>query len=195
MHVVQRGVRCHPAQEAMDVAKDPSKSLMTHVGRCDGRGRMGGGVVMYGSMREAVANSSARSVASRVKAADRMLSSRAMMGGVGQACAMICPARIGIGRLDGLATMIVVNRSGNEMGLIDGTAIAGASMMSSVSGSMGFKDAYVSVVDAERQCGGASGMIAGSGCGLAWGGSVVSCIAYTKAVKRVCGSLAVTVSR
>ena len=167
MHVVRRVVRCHPAQEAMDVAKDPSKSLMTHVGRCDGCGCMGGGVEMCGLMQEIVSNSSARSVASRVKEADCMLSRRAKMGGVGQACAMICPARIGIGRLDGLATMIVVNRSGNEMGLIDGTAIAGASRMLLLPGSMGCKDVYVSVVDAEVQCGGALGMIAGSGCGWA----------------------------
>ena len=95
---------------------------------------------MCGSMREAWASSSARSAESRVSAAERMLSSRARIGGVGQACAMIWPLRIVMGWLDGLAAMIVVNRSGNDMGLIDGTAIAGVSMMSSASGSMGFRD-------------------------------------------------------
>ena len=112
-------------------------------------------------------NSSARSVASRVKDADCTLSRRVTRGGVGQACAMICPARIGIGWSDGLAAMIVVNWSGNEMGLIDGTAMAGASRMLSLSGSMGCEGVYVSVVDAEVQCVGALGMTAGRGCGWA----------------------------
>ena len=50
VHLVWRSDRCQPVHEAMEVARDPSKSLMIHVGRCDGGGCLGGGVDASGLM-------------------------------------------------------------------------------------------------------------------------------------------------